>query len=76
MDADVETWMKANQSVQEENANVLVEVNSTVGKLPKLSSLLELCSAKIVSSWFFVCPGVVPSEFFRMANPSSPPFQY
>lgn len=29
------------------NANVLVEVNSTVGKLPKLSSLLELCSPKL-----------------------------
>lgn len=27
------------------NANVLIEVNTTVGKLPELSSLLELCSA-------------------------------
>lgn len=76
VDADVETWMKANQSVQEENANVLVEVNSTVGKLPKLSSLLELCSAKTVSPLFFACPGVILSDFFRMANSCSSPFQY
>ena len=74
MDADVEAWI--NQRVQEENANVLVEVNSTVGKLPKLSSLLELCSAKTVSPLLFVYPGVIPSNLFRMAKSSSPPFQY
>lgn len=68
--------MKANQSVQEENASVLVEVNSTVGKLPKLSSLLELCSAKTVSPLFFLCPGVIPLDLFQMANSSSPPLQY
>ena len=73
MDAGVEAWISECAG----NANVLVEVNSTVGKLPKLSSLLELCSAKTVSSLFFAYPGVILFDFFRMAIPSSPsPFQY
>ena len=56
------------------NANVLVEVNSTVGKLPKLSSLLELCSPKTVSSLLFACPGVILSDFSEWRfHPLPPP---
>lgn len=32
------------------NVNILVEVNATVRKLAELSSLLDLCSAKVQSA--------------------------
>jgi len=64
-------------------ANVLVEVNTTVGKLPELSSLLELCSATSSVSDFVLpllcCPFDIDPFFHHRIpiatyNPSIPNF--
>lgn len=57
-----------------EDANVLVEVNTTVGKLPELSSLLKLCSATSPVSDFVLsllcCPFDIDSFFHhRISSP-------
>lgn len=44
------------------NGNVLVEVNAAVRKLAELSSLLDLCSAKVQSASAILLLCVIPAS--------------